>query len=140
MSINKVQPGTQVSFGSYQSELKTLFKKGKLPTVKRGIYGEGININNVSLEHLKPASEGGRSVLSNYALASKEMNNARGTKPLNTILDWSMIKEYLDQFLDVKIPGKFDGNKYIQMIKKTVQELGIEIGRKKGKRCLNYNA
>lgn len=133
--MNYVQPSNNISFGSYQSELKTLFKKGKLPSVTHGLYGDKLTVDNVSLEHLKPASMGGKSTLSNFALASKIKNNARGNKPLNSVLNWSMIKEYLDQFLDVHIPGKFDGNQYIRMIKKTVADLGVEVPKKvKGKK------
>lgn len=123
--INSVQ-STQINFGSYQSVLKTLFKKGKLPNVKKGIYGDLIDVNNVSLEHLLPASEGGTTNLSNLALASKRNNNKRGNQPLNIVLNWSMINEYLDQFTNIFIPNKFNGNKYKKMIKQTCINLGIK--------------
>ena len=44
-----------VSFG-YSSPLKTLFKKGKLPSVTKGFYGGTLTKDTVSLEHLKPHS------------------------------------------------------------------------------------
>jgi len=50
---------SNVSFG-YNSPLKTLFKKGKLPTVTKGFYGGTLTNKTVSLEHLIPHSQGGK--------------------------------------------------------------------------------
>ena len=113
-----------VSFGSYQSVLKTLYKKGQMPSVKKGLYGDILTKDNVSLEHLKPHSKGGETILSNLALASKRTNNSRGNKPLTDVLNWEMLKEYLDQF-NFNIKGKFNGEEYQKMILKTCEELGV---------------
>lgn len=137
MEIKSVSEST-VSFGSYQNILKTLYKKGKMPQVKKGLYGDILTKDNVSLEHLKPHSEGGKTILSNLALASKQKNNARGAKPLSEVLNWEMVNDYLSQF-NFRIKG-FNGEAYAEMIKKTVEELGVinpkELA-KKGKKHLD---
>lgn len=133
MKVNNID-NSQVSFGSYQSVLKTLFKKGKLPQVKVGLYNDPINVDNVSLEHLLPHSEGGSTLIGNLALASKKKNNDRGTRPLPEVLSWECLKKYLNQFRNILIPGKFDGNKYIEEIQETCEKLGVVNPKKKLKK------
>ena len=116
---------SQISF-QYSSPLKTLYKQGKLPSVKYGFYGDRLKPKNVSLEHLKAKSKGGKSCLSNYVLASRTKNSARGNASIHEFFNPEAAKRYLLQFVDVKIP-KFDGNKYIQMILKTLLNLGVDI-------------
>ena len=70
MLIKKIKP-YEPSFG-YSSPLKTIWKKGGLPTVKKGFYGDTLTKKNVSLEHLKARSKGGKTSLENLVLASKE--------------------------------------------------------------------
>ena len=108
----------QPTFG-YSHYLKTMYKKGKLPQVKKGFYGETLNAKNVSLEHLNPISKGGKTELSNLVLAHKDINNKRSDKPLSEFLNLKAMSAYLEQFKNIKI-GKFDGNKYIAMILETV--------------------
>ena len=115
----------QTSFG-YSHPLKTLYKKRKFPSVKYGFYGDTLTIKNVSLEHLRARSKGGRSELSNYVLASREQNGARGNDDIKEHFKPKAAKRYLDQFLDVRV-GSFDGNKYILMILSTLKRLGIDV-------------
>ncbi len=61
MNVPPIQPKPQPSFG-YKHPLKTLYKKGQLP-IKRGFYGEIITPKTVSLKHLKPISQGGKTEL-----------------------------------------------------------------------------
>lgn len=72
----RIQPIQQPTF-QYNSPLKTLYRKGELPVIY-GFYGDRLTQKNVSLEHLKPHSKGGKTVLSNLVLASKQKNQARG--------------------------------------------------------------
>ena len=116
MRIEPTKP--QPTFG-YSHYLKTMYKKGKLPQVKKGFYGETLNAKNVSLEHLNPISKGGKTELSNLVLAHKDINNKRSDKPLAEFLNLKAMSAYLEQFKNIKI-GKFDGNKYIAMILETV--------------------
>jgi len=109
------------SFG-YSNILKTLWKKGKLPTVKYGFYGDELTKKNVSLEHVKPKSQGGLSTLANFVLSSKQKNNFRGTKPLEDVLDISIMMRYFEQFKGVRV-GPFDGDKYIDMVLDTIYKL-----------------
>ena len=111
----------QPTFG-YSHYLKTMWKKGQLPQVKRGFYGDTLTLRNVSLEHLHPKSKGGKTELDNLVLASNRLNNARGDKPLIQFIDFKAMARYLDQFRNIKVKG-FDGNNYIAMILNKVGEL-----------------
>ena len=70
------------SFG-YHNILKTEWLKGKLPTVKRGFYGDILTKETVSLEHLDCVCNGGETVTSNLVLASKKQNNLYNRKDLH---------------------------------------------------------
>ena len=96
----------------YSSPLKTLWRKGKLPSVKYGFYGDVLTQKNVSLEHLKAHSKGGKTNLTNLVLASKAKNNARGNDAIGDYLEVNNLVRYLKQFKDIRIKD-FDGNKYI---------------------------
>ena len=106
------------NFG-YSHPLKTAWKKGQIPQVKKGFYGERLTAKNVSLEHLKPKSQKGETKWHNLVLASNKINNERGDKSLSEYINYKAMGEYLDQFKNIKIKG-FDGNKYIAMILETV--------------------
>lgn len=96
----------------YSSPLKTLWRKGKLPSVRYGFYGDVLTQRNISLEHLKAHSKGGKTNLTNLVLASKAKNNARGNDAIDEYLDVKNIIRYLKQFKDIRLKD-FDGNKYI---------------------------
>lgn len=112
---------SEPSFG-YSNILKTLWKKGKLPTVKYGFYGDELTKKNVSLEHVKPRSQGGLSILANFVLSSKQKNNFRGTKPLEDVIDIPTMMRYFEQFKGIRV-GPFDGDKYIDMVLDTIYKL-----------------
>lgn len=112
-----------ISFG-YNSPLKTLYKRGKMPNVIYGFYGDKLTNKNVTLEHLKPHSKGGKSCLSNFVLASKRNNSNRGNEDIRKFAVKENIITYLSQFIDIKLPN-FDGNKYIQSILQTLKNLGV---------------
>lgn len=121
----RTKPVDNVSFG-YKSILKTNFIKGKLPSVKYGFYGDKLNNKNVSIEHLKPKSKGGKSTLDNFVLASKEKNNLRGNKDIRNFAQRENILNYLYQFMGIKLPN-FNGDKYIADIIRTLNKLGIDL-------------
>lgn len=116
-----VVPIGGVSFG-YQNILKTLYKKGKLSSVKYGFYGDELTKGNVSLEHLKPRSKGGKTELCNLVLASANKNQERAARPLNEMLNWECVGRYLEQFRNVHV-DTFNGNQYIEMILKTIKRV-----------------
>ena len=115
-------PHNSPTFG-YSNQLKTLYRQGKLP-IKYGFYGDRLTQKNVSLEHLKPHSKGGKTELSNLVLASKQRNQVRGNADIRNFANKETIIKYLSQFIDVKIKG-FDGNKYINGIIKTLTNMGV---------------
>jgi len=92
----------QVSFKGYSSPIKTMWKRGELPNVTRGLYGDILTIRNLSIEHLKPVSQGGRSELGNEALASVYMNNLRGVRPLKEFVTKKMAWDYIGEFINDK--------------------------------------
>lgn len=111
---------------TYSNKLKTLFKKGLLPTVQVDAAGNKLTKKNVTLDHVIPKSKGGKSYTGNYMLATRDFNWIRGNDPL---LKWatpeSLIK-YLNQFIGVRVKG-FIGNEYITEILKTLEKAN-EIG------------
>ena len=113
----------------YNHPLKTLWKQGKLPQVKIGLYNNKLTKKNVSLEHELPVSKGGKSILENYALASREANSERGNDDIKKFLTVDMIRNYLIQFVNLIVKRDkevvFDGNKYIQMQINNFKKLGF---------------
>ena len=113
----------------YNHPLKTLWKQGKLPQVKIGLYNNKWTKKNVSLEHELPVSKGGKSILENYALASREANSERGNDDIKKFLTVDMIRNYLIQFVNLIVKRDkevvFDGNKYIQMQINNFKKLGF---------------
>ena len=109
-----------VSFGSYNSILKKAWKQGKLPTVTKGIYGNILTPDNLSLEHIIPHSLGGATRLNNLMLAEKTANAKRGIKPLMEVISYEQLMDYLKQFIGIKIK-RFNGDEYIREILKTIE-------------------
>lgn len=122
-SVNSGYLNAQKINFEHSSILKDLFRQGKMPSVTKGIYGNLIDKDTVSLEHLRCTSDNGKSVLSNFALAHRDANMARGNNPLSWFLDNKMLNEYLDQF-NFELPG-FNGFIYQEMIRNTCKNLGV---------------
>lgn len=114
------KPPNSPTFG-YSHQLKTLYRQGKLP-VRFGFYGDILTQKNVSLEHIKPHSKGGKTTLDNLVLSSKQNNFKRGNQPLSKFINFGNVERYLNQFVDVKIKN-FNGNEYIQNILKTIENV-----------------
>jgi hypothetical protein len=127
--ISFFRPLSQLTFtGKFKMngdnpDLKALWDRGKLPSVTHGFYGDKLDYNTVTREHLLPKSKGGTKCFGNIVLASKRLNNARGNDDIINHINMEAAKNYLKQFLGLKEP--FDGNRYIQAVKKTLFLLGI---------------
>jgi len=115
----------QPTFG-YHNVLKTQWLKGNLNPVKKGFYGDVLTKKTVSLEHLLPACQGGKTNLNNLVLASKDKNQLRGCDDLRNYADRKTIVEYLQQFIGLKAPN-FNGDLYIRNIVQTLKNLGINL-------------
>lgn len=111
-----------VSFKGYTSILKTAWKEGRLPTVTKGIYGNILTQENISLEHIIPHSLGGKTTLDNLMLAEKTANARRGIKPIMSVITFEQLTEYLQQFKGIRI-RKFNGDEYIKKITKTIERI-----------------
>lgn len=126
-----VSPISNVNFG-YSHPLKTMWMKGKLPSVTHGLYGDELTKKNCTLEHIKCHSKNGETKYSNLALASKTKNSLRGNRDINLFLTPEMAYDYLKQFLglEVKYNGEmFIGNKYIEGIVKRLQKMGVDLSK-----------
>ena len=121
----QVSPTNTITF-RYHHPIKTYWRKGLLPTVKRGLYGGLLTQENISLEHLIPHCVGGHTFFSNVALATKKNNNMRGSAPLERFLTGEQVETYLKQFKGVNLP-EFNGRKYIEAVIQTLKNLGIMI-------------
>ena len=111
----RIENKNQITFTGYNSPLKTAFKKGLLPTVKRGIYGKKLKPETVSVEHITPISKGGKNVISNTFLADKYENSRRGNRPIDEYITKQNLVDYLVQFIGVK--NKYiDGDTYINIM------------------------
>lgn len=118
MKINQITP---ISF-AYKSPLKTEWLKGNMPEVKYGLYGGLLTKDNITLEHIKPHSKGGKTTLKNLALAVDENNFKRGSAPLWKFLTKEMFEQYIEQFKNIFLPD-FNGKEYAENLTKTVERL-----------------
>ena len=66
-----------ISFG-YSHPIKKAFDKGLLGKDFKGLYGFKLTKKTRSIEHIKPHSQGGKTITGNVALADKFMNSKRG--------------------------------------------------------------
>ena len=126
MAVPKRDNLQQPTF-QYSNELKTLFRKGLLPTVQVDVMGNKLTKKNVTLDHIIPKSKGGKNVTGNYMLAEKKFNWGRGNAPLTDWATYTGILRYLNQFAGVRVRN-FIGNNYIAEVLKTLEkanELGI---------------
>ena len=117
----KITSATPITF-KYKHMLKTYWLEGKLPRVTHGIYGGELTKDTVTLEHLKPHSKGGRTILGNLALSKNTNNWARSNKPLSDFFNQEAFDGYCEGFKGVKLPF-FNGDEYIKQITKTIGRL-----------------
>lgn len=123
-----VQGINNLSFG-YKNELKTLWKKGKLPTVKVDPYGKILEKGKGSLDHIVPYSICKCTKTENVMITDIWENNKRGTRPLNECTTRENIITYFKQFIGVNVKG-FIGNNYIVNALKNIRKVGFNISEK----------
>lgn len=116
-----VQPVDNIQF---TSKIKRLYKKGKIK-LDYDLYGLPLTKDNVSDEHIICKCFGGNSTESNIALATKEINNLRGNKPIEQFVTIKMVAKYIERLLDSN-PPIVDGYnlvEYCNGILKTFQKI-----------------
>ena len=114
-----------IAFG-FKSVLKTEWQKGNLPKVTRDIYGDVLIKGQETIEHIIPKSKGGKSALSNYALANAGNNFRRSNFDLGSFTNTDIIKGYLKQFEGIELPN-FNGDEYIKGLTKTLKKIGFNL-------------
>lgn len=105
------------TFG-YSHKLKTDFKKGLIP-IEFDMGGNKLTKENATLDHIVPKSQGGKSELFNYALATKEFNSFRGVVPLALLITREMFDKWAKQFENVMVCG-VKGTEYTKQIAKKI--------------------
>ena len=118
----------QISF-THKWDVKSMWKKGRLPQVKYGFYGDELTIKNCTVEHLLPISKGGETKTYNLVLASAANNQARSNTDIRQVIDIDAAKQYLNQFKGIH-KRTFNGDHYIKLIKETLKRLGVDLGKK----------
>jgi len=111
-----------ISFQGYKSPIKTMWRRGELPKVRYGLYGDRLTSSNISADHLVPVSLGGKTTLGNIALASKRANEMRGNKPLKDFVTKEMAWNYIGEFYNDQ---RKVIQEYVKAIYKTFKELGV---------------
>lgn len=119
--IYPISSSSQQTFGQ-KHRLKTAWKKGLLPNVKFGIYGEPLTADTISIEHIKPRSQGGTNAWGNVFLADRTKNTQRGVEPIEQHVTCGMLRKYLLQFNGVK-NRYIDGEAYKEAIRKTFKKI-----------------
>lgn len=115
---------------TFKSRIKRLYKSGKIK-LDYDIYGLPLNKNNVTDEHIICRCFGGSSEESNIALATREINNLRGCKPIEQFVTIKMVAKYIERLIDNN-PPIVDGYnlvEYCNGILKTFQKI-FKIGEK----------
>ena len=128
IEMQPTKPNPQPTFG-YHTHLKDCWMAGKLPTVKKGLYGFPLTKKTVSNEHIIPYSKCHNSKEENIALANKYINNLRGDKPIQEFLTKNQLINYLIQFMGIKVKHKgkvFDGDRYIAGVLNTTKDLDLK--------------
>lgn len=120
-----INPINSTSF-QHKWNVKTAWKKGKLPSVKYGFYGDELTTRNCTVEHLLPVSKGGKTKDYNLVLASAANNQARSNFDINEFAAKETANQYLNQFKGIRLKD-FNGDSYIQKIKITLRQLGFQL-------------
>lgn len=119
MNVEPINPNI-----TFNSRIKRLYKRGKIK-LDYDLYGLPLNKNNVTDEHIICRCFGGSSEESNIALATREINNLRGCKPIEQFVTMKMVNRYIERLLknNPKKIGNYDLNEYCNGILKTFQKI-----------------
>lgn len=116
-----VQPVDNIQF---TSKIKRLYKRGKIK-LDYDLYGFPLTKENATDEHIICKCFGGPSTESNIALATREMNNLRGNKPIEQFVTIKMVAKYIERLLDSNPPivDGYNVVEYCNGILKTFQKI-----------------
>lgn len=119
MNVEPINPNI-----TFNSRIKRLYKSGKIK-LDYDLYGLPLNKNNVTDEHIICRCFGGSSEESNIALATREINNLRGNKPIEQFVTMNMVNKYVERIL-TNNPHTVDGYdliKYCSGILRTFRKI-----------------
>lgn len=122
----RIQPISVVSF-CYKNRLKTAWKNGEIPELIHDFYdGTPLSKDTVTLEHLKPHSQGGKTTLTNLVLTSYSNNVKRGNKDIRDYINIEAARQYLEEAKKIKCKG-INGEAYAKSIINRLKSLGVTI-------------
>lgn len=125
MHINPICT-TNINFG-YKHRLKNEWLKGNIPELVHDFYdGKPLDPKTVTLEHLKPHSQGGKTTLSNLVLTSFSNNSKRGNRDIRQYINIKFAKKYLEEIRKVKIKG-INGETYYKSLIERLKSLGVDL-------------
>ncbi len=117
---------TNINFG-YKHRLKTEWLKGNIPELVHDFYdGKPLDPKTVTLEHLKPHSQGGKTTLSNLVLTSYNNNIKRSNKDIRKYINIGVAKKYLEEAKKINIKG-INGENYYKSLINRLKSLGIDL-------------
>lgn len=122
----RIQPISVVNFG-YKNRLKTAWKNGEIPELIHDFYdGTPLDKETITLEHLKPHSQGGKTTLTNLVLTSYANNSKRGNRDIRQYINIEAARQYLEEAKKIKCKG-INGENYAKSIINRLKSLGVEI-------------
>lgn len=115
-----------VSFG-YKHRLKTAWKNGEIPQLQHDFYdGSLLDADTLTLEHLKPHSQGGKTCFSNLVLTSYANNVRRGNKDIRQFINKEAARRYIEEAKKIKCRG-INGESYARSLINRLKSLGVEL-------------
>lgn len=125
MIISKIN-SYNVNF-TYKHRLKTAWKNGEIPELIHDFYdGSLLSADTLTLEHLKPHSQEGKTSLSNLVLTSYANNMKRSNKDIRLFINKEAARQYLEEASKIKTKG-INGESYVKSIINRLKSLGVEL-------------
>lgn len=104
-----------------KSILKTEYQKGNIP-LEKDFFGSPLTPKNVTIDHIKPKSKGGKSKLSNYILLTVENNNKKASRDIFEFAKEEDTEAYLNAIENANI-DKNTCETYLKNVTRTLRTL-----------------
>ena len=120
----KVSLTCNINFG-YRNILKTEWLKGNIPELKHDFYdGSLLQRDTLTLEHLLPHSQGGKTTSSNLVLTNCQNNFRRGNKDIRDYINIDAARKYIEEARQIKLKGL---ENYANSIVSRLKSLGVKL-------------
>lgn len=112
MNVQKIYINS-ISFNGYNSQLKKMYRQGKLPKNLVDMGGNKLSQQNLSLDHIQPRSKGGPTTEDNLVLTTKQFNSIRGDRHILEVVTKENLIKWIKQYLSLESIDGFDFKKYV---------------------------